>query len=77
MTIYNVVWKDESGERQHETVYSLTAAKKLMKQHPGATGSKTKVWSNGDWEPMGEITLKGNNKTFVANSPRNMKQPNY
>ena len=41
------------------------------------TGSKTKVYGNGDWVPCGPITLKGSNATFIANSPRNMKKPNY
>lgn len=77
MTIYSVYWKDENGEPQSETCYTLTEAKKLMRQHPGATGSKTKVYSNGDWVNCGEITLNGSNKTFIANSPRNMKKPNY
>lgn len=38
-----------------------------MKEH-NAKGTKTKVYSNGDWEPCGEIVLKGNNKTFMANT---------
>lgn len=46
---------------------SLTAAKKAMKEH-NAKGTKTKVYSNGDWEPCGEIVLKGSNKTFMANT---------
>ena len=28
----------------------------------------TKVWANGDFENLGEINLKGSNKTFVANT---------
>lgn len=27
-----------------------------------------KVWSSGEWEPMGEIVLRGSNKTFCANT---------
>lgn len=50
-----------------EEFYSLTAAKKAMKEH-NAKGTKTKVYSNGDWEPCGEIVLKGSNKTFMANT---------
>ena len=76
MTIYNVTW-EENGKRKHEELYTLNAAKKLMHQHPGATGSKTKVYSNGEWVNCGEITLKGSNATFIANSPRNMKKANY
>ncbi len=76
MTIYNVTW-EENGERKHEELYTLNAAKKLMRQHPGATGSKTKIYSNGDWVNCGEITLKGSNASFIANSPRNMNKANY
>ncbi len=76
MTTYNVFWK-ENEEPKSQTCYTLTAAKKLMREHPGATGTKTKIWSNGDWENCGEIKLKGCNKTFIANSPRNMKKANY
>ena len=72
----NVTW-EENGKRKHEELYTLNAAKKLMHQHPGATGSKTKVYSNGEWVNCGEITLKGSNATFIANSPRNMKKANY
>ena len=76
MTICYVNWKDENGVHSEEC-YSVSSAKKLMKEHPGATGSKIKVYSNGDWVNCGEITLKGSNKTFIANSPRNMKYANY
>lgn len=74
MTVYTIYWK-ENNENQCETVYSLSAAKKLMKEHPGSIGDKTKVYSNGEWVPCGPITLKGSNKTFIANSK--MTQPNY
>lgn len=55
-----------------ETFCSVAAAKKRMKQllqegHE-VSGSKTKVYSNGDWEPCGEITLTGSNKVFMANA---------
>ena len=76
MTIYSVTWT-EGSERKYEDCYTLTAAKKLMRQHEGATGTKTKVYSNGEWVPCGEITLKGSNATHIANSPRNMKKANY
>lgn len=46
-----------------------------MKQGFEVSGSKTKVWSNGDWENCGEITLTGSNKTFFANA--RMTKPNY
>lgn len=64
MKIYSVS-NSESGYR--ETFYSISEAKKAMKTN-NAKGYITKVWSNGDWENLGEIKLKGNNKTFVANS---------
>lgn len=76
MTIYSITW-EENGTRHYERRHTLTEAKKIMRQHPGAKGTKTKVWSNGDWEPMGEIKLTGSNKSFIANSPRNMKKANY
>ncbi len=55
-----------------ETFCSVAAAKKRMKQllkegHE-VSGSKTKVYSNGDWVPCGEITLTGSNAVFVANT---------
>lgn len=64
MKIYSV-YNHETD--YHETFYSLSAAKKAMKEH-NAEGSITKVWSNGDWENLGPIELKGSNKTFVANT---------
>jgi len=67
MTIYYV------GDQQF---FKASSAKKYMRE-TGLTGSKVKVYSNGDWIPMGEITLKGSNKSFIANSPRNMKKSNY
>ena len=64
MKIYSV-YNHETG--YHETFHSLSAAKKAMKEH-NAKGSITKVWSNGDWENLGPIVLKGSNKHFVANT---------
>ena len=63
MKIYTVE-NQESGYRDEFT--SLTEAKKAMREHD-ARGFITKVWANGDWEPMGEIKLKGSNKTMCAN----------
>lgn len=77
MTICYIHWKDENGIEQNEEVYSISIAKKIMKEHPGATGSKIKVYANGNWVNCGEITLKGSNKSFIANSPKNMKNFNY
>jgi hypothetical protein len=59
-----------------ETYYNVSAAKKEMKR-TGLPGYKYKIYSDGEWVPCGEIVLKGSNKTFIANSPRNMKQANY
>ena len=52
------------------TFYSLAPAKKLIKANLDKyVGSCiTKTWANGDWENLGEINLKGSNKTFVANT---------
>ena len=79
MTIYYV--NSETSNYKKE-FYSVAEAKKEMKRlikegHTDVHGSKTKVWSNGDWENCGEITLTGSNATFIANSPRNMKHANY
>ena len=63
MKIYTVE-NQESGYRDEFT--SLTEAKKAMREHD-ARGFITKVWANGDWEPMGEIKLNGSNKTMCAN----------
>lgn len=64
MKVYSV-YNHETG--YHKTFYSLSAAKKAMKEH-NAKGSITKVWSNGDWENLGPIVLQGSNKHFVANT---------
>ena len=52
------------------TFYTLSPAKKLIKANIDKyIGSCiTKTWANGDWENLGEIKLKGSNKTFVANT---------
>ena len=71
----SVSWVDpKTTKREYaETMFTLSAAKKLMKEkiREGMTdviGSITKVWSNGDWEPAGQIQLQGSNKTFMANT---------
>lgn len=75
MTVCNVIDKTTN---ESEVFYSLSAAKKWMrerlKQGHEVSGSKTRIYSNGDWVPCGEIKLSGNNKDFVANS---MTTPNY
>lgn len=52
------------------TFYSLAPAKKLIKANLNKYKGSciTKIWANGDWENLGEINLKGSNKTFVANT---------
>lgn len=52
------------------TFYSLSSAKKLIKDNINKYigSSITQIWANGDWENIGEIKLKGPNKTFVANT---------
>lgn len=79
MTQYSVYSKSANFS---EIYYSLSVAKKKMKElikagHTDVTGSITKIYSNGDWVPMGPIELGGNNATIVANSPRNQKNKGY
>lgn len=79
MTQYSVYSKSADFRKVY---FSLSAAKKQMKElikagHTDVTGSITKIYSNGDWEPMGKIDLGGNNATIVANSPRNQKKKGY
>ena len=71
MKTYDVINR-ETG--YHETFHSLPAAKKAMKEN-NARGFITKIWSYGDWEPMGEIKLAGQNKTFAANTRQ--EKPSY
>lgn len=76
MTLYSVY---DKTTKEGETCYTLSGAKKWMKERMKmgheVSGSKTKIYSNGDWIPCGEITLTGSNKTFIANSK--MTKPNY
>lgn len=63
-----------------ETYFKVSTAKKRMKElisqgFDDVSGDITQIWSNGDWEPMGKIELKGSNKTFAANTRQ--KKPNY
>lgn len=71
MKIYTVINRDADYQ---EEFTNLIEAKKAMREH-NAKGFITKVWSNGDWENLGEIKLKSSNKTFVANT-RQIK-PSY
>lgn len=59
------------------TFYSVSTAKRFIKQHIDIykTSSITKIWSNGDWENLGEIQLTGSNKHFIANA--GMSKANY
>lgn len=52
------------------TFHSLASAKKLIKANIDKYKGSciTQTWSNGDFENLGEINLKGSNKTFVANT---------
>lgn len=49
---------------------SLKSAKKLINENLEKYVSSCiyKFWSNGDFENLGEIKVKGNNRTFVANT---------
>ena len=71
MKIYDVT-NSETGYKGQ--FFNLPAAKKAMREN-NAVGFITKVWSNGDWEPAGQIRLRGSNKTFFANT--NQKIVNY
>lgn len=65
MRIYTV----SNDQGYCEEFYSLSAAKKAMKEH-NAKGFITVIRSNGDWEPMGEIKLKGSNASMLAGATR-------
>lgn len=57
--------------KESEEFYTLTAAKKWMKermkQNHSVTGSKVRVYADGDMVNCGKINLTGDNKSFVAN----------
>ena len=59
------------------TFHSLAPAKKLIKSNLDkyAGSCITKIWADGSWEDLGEISLKGSNKNFVANTKQ--KVANY
>ena len=69
MKVYTVV---NRSDNYCEDFYNLSEAKKAMKEH-NAKGYIYKFYSNGDFVNCGEITLKGNNKTFIANSKQTTK----
>lgn len=72
-------WEEVEVTEMVDTVtfYSLAPAKKLIKANLDKYKGSciTKTWANGDWENLGEINLKGSNKTFVANTKQ--KIANY
>ena len=76
MTSYSVY---DATTQEHETFYAVTPAKRWMrdrmKQGHDVSGSKTKIYSNGDWVNCGAINLTGTNKTFIANT--RMTKANY
>lgn len=76
MTIYTTF--DKTIQERKE-FYNVSSAKKWMRERikmgHDVTGSKTKLWANGEWEPMGKIKLNGINKVFIANA--GMTKANY
>lgn len=52
------------------TFHSLKVAKALIKENMDKYKGSciTQIWADGDFENLGEIKIKGNNKTFVANT---------
>lgn len=56
---------------------SLKSAKQLISENADKyVGSSIyKVWSDGSFENLGEIKLKGSNKTYVANTRQ--RKSNY
>ena len=67
MKIYDTTHTAADGKEERGQFYSLTEAKKWMRERPGSRGTITKVWANGEWEPCGEITLVGSNATRMSN----------
>lgn len=69
-------WEEVKITKMVDTItfYSLAPAKKLIKANLDKYKGSciTKTWANGDWENLGEINLKGSNKTFVANTKQRM-----
>ena len=63
MKTYNVI--NDLG--YNEVFYNLNSAKKAMKEN-NARGFITKICSNGDWIPCGEISLAKSNKTLIVNT---------
>ena len=76
MTQYSVF---DKTTQEYDTFYTVSPAKKWMRERiklgHEVTGSKTKIYSNGDWVNCGAINLEGTNKTFIANT--RMTKANY
>ena len=68
MRIYTV--SNDDGYSQE--FYNLNEAKKAMKEHK-AKGFIISIRSNGDWEPVGEIKLKGNNASKLCGATKQTK----
>ena len=64
MKVYNVINRETGYSEEFSRV---SDAKKAMKKH-NARGFVTWIdRRTGDWEPLGEIELNGNNKTALVN----------
>ncbi len=63
--------------KESETFYTLTAAKKWMRQRMklghNVSGQKYKVYADGEFVNCGSISLTGSNKSFVANTRQTKK----
>lgn len=67
----------DNTTKESETFFTLTAAKKWMKEHKAqghdVEGSEYRIYSNGDTVCNGKINLTGSNKHFVANTRQTKK----
>jgi hypothetical protein len=76
MTQYLV---SDSTTKEHTDFFTAAAAKKWMRERiklgHEVSGSKVKIYSNGDWVNCGDINLTGTNKVFIANT--RMTKANY
>lgn len=53
-------------EEEHE-FHSALEAKRFMMAHEGSVGQMVRVRANGEWEPVGEIKLRGRNSYKMSN----------
>lgn len=67
MKRYDLVNTTEQNIIEYAEFYTLTEAKKWMKSRPNSRGYITKIYSDGTFEPCGEINPKGNNATKMSN----------